>query len=244
MTYDLGTLVSCFKFPKCRVSQDNQLSAEPFGSQWQETRWWSEPGREECQWMCLWELTSRILGPSEGSGEHSKGRGAALVLCYFWGSHTNILSSFVLSICMSPFGLQSIFCCHKKTVSHSWRSWDGGNEAAAPVPSVLRDPSPVTDKKAWSTSQNIWLEKHISDATFKFIYLSFHLKLGRLTCSQYLSKEVSGNNDSPYRKVSTTFTEEHHKLRYLFQTQKKRVDKELSHVTKSALTRKHNTHIK
>lgn len=144
--------------------------------------------------------------------------GAALVSCYFWGIHTNILSSFVLSICMSPFGLKSIFCCHKKTASHSWRSWDGGNEAAAPVPSALLDPSSVTDKKAWSTSQNIWLGKHISDATFKFIYLSFHLKLGRLSCSQYLSKEVSGNNDSPYRKVSTTFTEEHHKLRYLFQT--------------------------
>lgn len=96
--------------------------------------------------------------------------GAALDSCYFWGIHTNILSSFVLSICMSPFGLQSIFCCHKKTASHSWRSWDGGSEAAAPVPSALLDPSPVTDKKSMINKP-----KHLAWETHLWCYIQIHL---------------------------------------------------------------------
>lgn len=145
---------------------DNQLSAEPSGSQWQETGWWSEPGREEYQWMCLWELRSRILGPSEGLWRTLQGT---------WGSTSFMLflrhlSSFVLRVCMSPFGLQSIFRCHKKTVSHSWCSWDGGELGCCVLPSVLPAPSPVTDSKAWSTSQNIlaW-EAHL------WCYIQIHL---------------------------------------------------------------------
>lgn len=186
--------------------------------------------------MCLWELTSRILGPSEGLWRTLQGTWSSTSFMLF----LRHLSSFVLRVCMSPFGLQSIFRCHNKTVSHSWCSWDKRERGCYILPSVLLAPSPV---KHDQQAKIFWLGKHISDATFKFIYLSFHLKLGRLSCSQYLSKEVSGNNDSPYRKV-TTFTEEQHKLQYLFRTQQKRVYKELSHVTKSALTCKHNTQIK
>lgn len=168
MTYDLGTLASCFEFPKCRVSQDNHLSAAPV--------WRPVAGNAVMKWARKRETPVNVsLGTNDQDprtfwgaiGNTSRDLGTAL-LCVVSEATTPTYSPVVCKVCVCHDGLKSIVSCHKKPSPRA-SVWGSGRSRHTTAVCRLA-PSPVTDRKAWSTSQNSLAWK-----THLWCYIQIHL---------------------------------------------------------------------